>query len=204
MYEDNYRILIVDDTPAIHQDFRKILLKEENVASHNFDQLHALLFNQLVEKKANRLPLFEIDSAYQGQEAMTFVKHACASNKPYAVSFVDVIMPPGEDGIETIRHIWEADAEMQTIICTAYTMCSWDDIIRRLGESDRLFVLKKPFDSSEVIQLACLLTQKWNLNRKLQEIKDSSAKDSQVAIQHAKSKLTTIFEELKNSGHVRC
>src|SRR5687768_2693469 len=33
----------------------------------------------------------------------------------------------------------------------------------RLGSSDRLVILKKPFDTIEVLQLANALTEKWNL-----------------------------------------
>lgn len=184
--------------PAIHQDFRKILLKEKNSALEGLDELHALLFDQLAEE-ATVLPFFEINSAYQGQEALTFIKEACAVNKPYAVAFVDVIMPPGEDGIETIRHIWQEDPEIQTIICTAYTIYSWEDIVKRLGGgSDRLFILKKPFETTEIIELASLLTKKWNLNRQLQE---AYSQNSIIEVEEVQSELHAISEKLKKSGH---
>ncbi|MBP7934221.1 MAG: hypothetical protein KA354_06185 [Phycisphaerae bacterium] len=37
----------------------------------------------------------------------------------------------------------------------------------RLGPSDRLLILKKPFDTIEVRQLAEALTAKWALTRKV-------------------------------------
>jgi diguanylate cyclase (GGDEF)-like protein/PAS domain S-box-containing protein len=38
-------------------------------------------------------------------------------------------------------------------------------LLTRFGAVDRLLILKKPFDSSEVCQLACALTEKWHLAR---------------------------------------
>jgi signal transduction histidine kinase len=71
-------------------------------------------------------------------------------------------MPPGWDGIETLARVFEADARIQAVICTAYSDHSWDEILARLGRSDRLLILKKPFDNVEVQQLASALTEKWN------------------------------------------
>jgi len=79
-----------------------------------------------------------------------------------------VRMPPGWDGIETISRIWEADPDIQVVLCTAYSDYSWDEIAGRLGSTDRLVILKKPFDAVEVLQLASALTEKWAL---LQRVK---------------------------------
>jgi DNA-binding response OmpR family regulator len=51
------------------------------------------------------------------------------------------------------------------VICTAYADYSQEDLARRLGQSDKLLLLKKPFDSIEVTQLARTLTEKWYLAR---------------------------------------
>jgi diguanylate cyclase (GGDEF)-like protein len=72
-------------------------------------------------------------------------------------------MPPGWDGIETIERLWKADPLLQTVICSAYSDYSWDDIHARLGDSDRLLILKKPFDNAEISQLAAALTEKYRL-----------------------------------------
>jgi PAS domain S-box-containing protein len=70
-------------------------------------------------------------------------------------------MPPGWGGIETIRRLWSADPTLQVVICTAYSDTTWEETIRELGDSDSLLILKKPFDSSEALQLAHALTKKW-------------------------------------------
>ena len=108
---------------------------------------------------------FRIDSAYQGQEAFEMVKKAVAEGDPYALAFVDVRMPPGWDGIETLENIWHAAPELQAVICTAYSDYSWDEMTRRLGQTDNLLILKKPFETVEVLQMAHALSQKWVLGR---------------------------------------
>jgi len=91
------------------------------------------------------------------------VQRAKDEGRPYAMAFVDMRMPPGWDGIETTLRIWELDPRVQIVICTAYSDHSWESIARRLGHSDRLLILKKPFDNIEVLQVASALTEKWRL-----------------------------------------
>ena len=106
---------------------------------------------------------FELDSAYQGQEGLEMVKQALAVGRPYGVAFIDVRMPPGWDGIETTARLWEVCPELQVVICTAYSDYSWDDMTRKLGHNDGLLILKKPFDTVEVLQMAETLAKKWTL-----------------------------------------
>lgn len=161
----NRRVLVIDDNQAIHQDFRKILqAKSEN---EGFDQARAALFGDPTISEA--LERFDLDCADQGKSALMMVQMARSEGRPYAVSFVDMRMPPGWDGLETIEHLWEADTELQVVICTAYTDHSWEDIVRRLGHDDRLLILQKPFSSIEVSQAATALTRKWNLARQAKE-----------------------------------
>ncbi len=159
------RILIIDDNPTIHEDIQKILCPPK--VNSNFSDLEATLFGT-PENKEPRVQ-FEIDSAYQGQEGFALVEKALADGRPYSLAFVDVRMPPGWDGIETIRHIWDKYPELQVVICTAYSDHSWTDITRILGHSDSLVILKKPFDNMELLQLAHALTKKWELNRQAHE-----------------------------------
>ena len=74
------------------------------------------------------------------------VSQAVQAEAPYAMAFVDVRMPPGWDGVQTIKKMWEVDPDLQVEICTAFADYSWDEMIEELGESDRLLILKKPFD----------------------------------------------------------
>lgn len=162
---ENYRILIIDDMTSIHQDFKKILLPEQN-NTDQLDKMHAMIMGSTQKKKS--LPPFEIDFATQGVEGILLAKKAIEEKRPYAVAFVDVQMPPGQDGVETIDRLWRIDPDIQTVICTAYAKYTWEDLQTRFGDTDRLFLLKKPFDNLEVIQLACSLSKRWNINRTVQ------------------------------------
>ena len=157
----NHRILIVDDNTSIHADFRKILCAE-NSRKASVKKMGAVLFDK-AQPAAEQMG-FELDSAYQGQEALEMVKKALAENRPYAMAFVDVRMPPGWDGVETIARIWEVNPELQIVVCTAYSDYSWEEMRAKVGQPDSLLVLKKPFDNIEVQQLAHALTKKWRLN----------------------------------------
>ncbi len=70
-------------------------------------------------------------------------------------------MPPGWDGLETIERLWAIDADVQVVICSAHSDYDWNDFMGRLGVSDKLLVLKKPFEPIEVLQCASALTRKW-------------------------------------------
>jgi two-component system, cell cycle sensor histidine kinase and response regulator CckA len=157
----NHRILVIDDNATIHADFRKILCPK-SAGDKDLDLMEAELFNEK-QPGADSLK-FELDSAYQGQEGLEMVKKAMAENRPYAMAFVDVRMPPGWDGVETIARIWEIYPEIQIVVCTAYADYSWEELRAQVGQPDSLVVLKKPFDNVEVQQLAHALTKKWLLN----------------------------------------
>jgi signal transduction histidine kinase/AmiR/NasT family two-component response regulator len=165
------RLLVIDDNPAIHEDFRRILAVGSPTADA-LDSAEAALFGDTPAGGAQLT--FTIDSAFQGQEGLEKVRQALAAGQPYALAFVDVRMPPGWDGVETIRRLWEVDAALQVVICTAYSDHSWEDIIATVGHSDSLLILKKPFDNIEVLQLAHALTKKWALTQqarnRLQEL----------------------------------
>ncbi|MGJ7544347.1 EAL domain-containing protein [Variovorax sp. LT1R16] len=153
----NRRILLADDMPAIHEDFRKILLP---AAAANLDDLESALFG--IPAKKSEVD-FAMDSAHQGQEALEKVREALKADRPYAMAFIDMRMPPGWDGVETIERLWLEDPRLQIVICTAYADQSWVEVFERLDARDRLLVLKKPFDPIEVRQLASALTMKWQM-----------------------------------------
>ncbi|MFN0172244.1 MAG: response regulator [Bryobacteraceae bacterium] len=158
--EPKYRILVIDDNRAIHDDIRKILIGGDS--EHlDLEADEELLFDDAPVPVSR----FEIDSAYQGQEGLSLLEQATSEGRPYAMAFVDVRMPPGWDGVETIARLWQAYPGLQVVICTAYSDYSWTEIRRRLGHSDNLLILKKPFDNVEVIQLAYALTKKWFVSR---------------------------------------
>jgi CheY-like chemotaxis protein len=155
----NLRVLVIDDNTSIHENFRKIL--QAKAGEEGFDQARAALFGD--QPRSRELERFELDCVDQGQAALTLVQLARNEGRPYAVAFVDMRMPPGWDGLETIEHLWEADAELQVVICTAHSDHPWDEINERVGRTDKLVILHKPFNGIEVLQLATALCRKWDL-----------------------------------------
>lgn len=157
----NRRILVVDDNEAIHGDFAKILSADSN--SSGVDDEAAALFGDapILQEQT----VFDVTFASQGEEALGKVVEARKQGRPFAVAFVDMRMPPGWDGLTTITELWKADPEIQTVICTAYSDRSWEEIQATLSKRERWLVLKKPFDKIEVLQMAHALTEKWNLGR---------------------------------------
>ena len=159
----NRRILLIDDMPSIHEAFRGILAAAPT--SSELDAAEAALFGQAAPPSSPSCCDFELDTAYQGQEGVAMVEAAVQAGRPYAMAFVDMRMPPGWDGVETIERLWRIDPLVQIVICTAYSDYSWEELLARLDVLDRLLILKKPFDIIEVSQMVRALTTKWELTR---------------------------------------
>ncbi|MCC5021552.1 MAG: response regulator [Candidatus Synoicihabitans palmerolidicus] len=159
------RILVVDDMPSIHDDFRKILGRSSSPESRRLDKLEEAFFDDAPSEDASPYAndSFELVHALQGEEATSLVEQSLQSGHPFSVAFIDMRMPPGWDGVETIRRVWAHDPELQIVICTAFSDHNWFSITQELRRTDKLIVLKKPFENVEVLQLACALSEKWRL-----------------------------------------
>ena len=156
MSEPIFRLLVVDDNPRIHDDFRKIFRSTKD--TDGFDALKQELFGS--PARVCKGHSYELDYHLSGQVALDAVKCANEANRPYSVAFIDMRMP-GWDGIETTLRLWELDPDIQIVICTAYMDHSWESIVQQLGEERSFLILKKPFEVIEVKQLAQMLSSKW-------------------------------------------
>jgi len=156
-----HRLLMIDDNPRIHEDYRKILGGREH---GKVSSAEVALFG---EQPSSEGPSFDVDSAMQGRDGVERVRRALNEGRPYSVAFDDMRMPPGWDGLETIEHLWEIDPEVQVVVCSAYTDYDWLELLARLGHSDKLIVIKKPFEPIEILQSASALSRKWQNARAL-------------------------------------
>ncbi|MCS6288726.1 MAG: response regulator [Nitrospira sp.] len=184
----NRRIIVIDDNVSIHGDFCKILTPP--AAGADIGLLRSSLFGTSVS--TGQPERFEVDCAQQGRQGYDAILRARKEGHPYALAVVDMRMPPGWDGLETVEHIWDGDPEIQVVICTAYADHPWDEIAARLGKTDRLLILRKPFDPMEVEQLATSLTKKWDLARRVRlQVDDLSAlvEERTKALQEANARL---------------
>ena len=161
--EEHHRILVVDDNPSIQQDFQRILA-QSNEGREALDEMETLLFGGAPAARATP-SLFELDFASGGEEGVRRVRDAVLEGRPYALAFVDIRMPPGMDGVETTLRMWREAVDLQVVLCSAYSDYSWEELARRLETSERLLILRKPFDSIEVRQMAHALCEKWELLR---------------------------------------
>ena len=173
----NPRILLIDDTLSIHEDFRRILGTDPD--RPDFGPTDMALFD--IPPRA--VSEFELTSAHQGKEGLALVTASLDAGLPFAMAFVDMRMPPGWDGLETVERLWKVDPRLQVVICTAYSDHPWEEVLARLDVQDRLLIVKKPFDMIEVSQLARTLTAKWSLARQAEDQRERL----EVTVEHLRA-----------------
>ncbi len=175
------KIIIIDDNVNIHQDFIKILSSNK---SNQQSDLEKDLFGPSTTAQIS-LPEFEIHTAIQGLEGIEKISDAFSNGTPFSIAFVDVRMPPGLDGIETIKRIYPIDPNIQVVICSAFSDYTWEQTADNLGIRDNLLILKKPFDSIAVRQLVCSLAKKSSLLSELRSHKN----DLEITLKNKSEKL---------------
>ena len=179
----NNRILVVDDQEDIHDDLEDMLtFNSMKAAENNKAETDALVDLFLDEPKKSYLPDFEILHAMSGEQACEIVKASKESNRPIAVGFIDVRMPPGIDGIEAIRQIRQVDKNIELVIMTAYTDRPLPEIIQDMELLHKLLYIRKPFVQEEIQQLALSLVEKWNIDVEKREAEQELIKNKQQLI----------------------
>lgn len=164
-----FRVLIVDDNPAIHEDFSHSL-SDGRARSRALDELTLSVLgvppSSTPSVSAGLDPTFELDFAMQGKEALARVTAAHKAEAPYALVFMDIQMPPGWDGMESTERITAVDPDVHVVLCTAHTDYASQQRLAALPARARVLILKKPFDMLEVRQMASVLCEKWVLARR--------------------------------------
>ncbi len=191
-----YRVLIVDDNEGIHHDFRTLL--QPRRGPDELDELAAEIFGEgaVTDPPIVELPSYRCDSAFQGSSAVETVKDAVANGDAYALAFIDIRMPPGLDGVETILHLWEIDPNIQMVLCSAYSDYSWEQIVQKLGVSDKLLLLRKPFDANSVKQLTLATTSRWQRERAVRE----QLRELEQRLARCHTQLTALEDDIARSG----
>ncbi|HEX2954917.1 MAG TPA: diguanylate cyclase, partial [Bacillota bacterium] len=167
----------------------------ESLSNQSLSDLESLLFENNPSTQVTDIH-YEIDDAFQGDDAVQMVRNAEDEGRPYGLIFMDVRMPPGINGIEAIEKIWAMNPAIEVVICTAYSDYSWEEIIQRVGSSDRLLFLKKPFYSAEVKQIAQSLIIKRNLEEKVRGMVQSLEQQ----VEERTKQFEAVLEELKKSN----
>jgi two-component system sensor histidine kinase/response regulator len=156
------RVIIIDDMEGIHADITALFKSTKNSI---LDALRQDIFGPSSELSTSARDLnFEFHSAFQGEQGYELVKDSIEKGNPYSVAIVDMRMPPGWDGLQTIQKIREVDPNIEIIICSAYSDYSWREIAENLGVNSKHLFLSKPFEAIEMKQMVVNLAEKWNLN----------------------------------------
>ena len=198
---ERQRILLVDDNEAIHKDIESILINSLNEANNDLSEIENELFGDdenSLDNAEDRVT-YNIDHAYQGQEAIDMVQTAAQEDDPYALVFMDVRMPPGIDGVQTIQRIWDKYPHIEMVICTAYSDYTWDQILNSLGSTDKLLFMKKPFDATALKQTALTLTTKWQLKQESIKYTENLEKEVKERTQQL-NELVAELKKMKNKA----
>jgi diguanylate cyclase (GGDEF)-like protein len=166
------RVLVVDDEPEIRDAYKQILCDTEvNLEMTGFHELRSRLFrknpSEALRQASTRATSFEVVFCQQASEAVIEVKEALARNEPFAVAFIDMRMPPGQDGVWAATQIRELDPALEIVICTAYSDADPGEIGGYVPPEDKLSYLQKPFHPHEVRQMTIALGSKWRAERRI-------------------------------------
>ncbi|MDM8541112.1 response regulator [Desulfococcaceae bacterium HSG9] len=164
------RILAADDEESFLELYQAVLESDEDDEdlSSEMNQLSGNLFDREISDKSSRV--FDLTLCRQGQEAVKSVQEALDADRPYAVAFLDVRMPPGQDGIRTAEQIRALDPYIEFVIVTAYSDVHPMDISERIPPEDKLLYVQKPFHPQEIYQFASALSSKWMADRELRSL----------------------------------
>jgi diguanylate cyclase len=176
---DPIRVLVVDDEQAVLDAYRQVLGQASRGADQDaMDELRAKLFlasagAAVAAGSASRARQFEPVFCSSAEAAVEAVREACGAERPFAVAFLDMRMPPGPDGAWAAARIREIDPQLEIVICTAYSDVDPLEIGQRVPPEDKLFYLQKPFHPHEVRQMTLALGEKRaNEERRLTEVTD--------------------------------
>ena len=158
----NARVLVVDDQKDIHDDFEEMLRPRATATADD----PAAAFLSPAEQD-HHLPAFELLHAMGGEEACALLERETHRKRPITVAYVDIRMPPGIDGVATVRNIRRIDRAIEIVLMTAYTDTPLADIVEDMELLHKLLYIRKPFAREEIQQITLALVEKWNLEQEL-------------------------------------
>lgn len=163
------RILVVDDDPHL-----------------------LMLYQQTLSSETSK-DHFNLKLCNQSEEAVEVVRTAVEDNKPFAVVFLDVRMPPGPDGVWAAEQIRALDPYTEIVMVTGYADTKPEEIASRVPPTDKLLYLQKPFHNQEIQHFASALSAKWRSGMELRKIQT----DLEARVENRTSELVKLNEQLK-------
>ena len=187
--QESMRVLVADDEPRILDLFTEILAPTDDILGG----LDGLGGGGPVSEQT-----FELTLCRQGEEAVEAFRVAARENRPYAVAFIDVRMPPGRGGLAAAEEIRAIDPAVQIVVVTAFTDVDPLTIARRVPPIDKLLYIQKPFHPQEILQFATSLCAKWRAERDFKSLKgrlETLVYERTAALAAANRKLTREIDE---------
>jgi len=130
----------------------KVVEKEPAGEQHIFGKGRVLVMDdeELVREVAGemlKIMGYEVEFAPDGADAISLYRAATASSRPFDVVIMDLTVPGGMGGEETIQKIREVDPGVKAIVSSGY---SQDPIMANYRKYGFHEVIAKPFSSAEL------------------------------------------------------
>ncbi|MBW2370286.1 MAG: PAS domain S-box protein [Deltaproteobacteria bacterium] len=180
-----FRILVADDDQKYLDLYSQVLSPDSPFGQIDRGVGSQPPFGQDTDDASR--PIFEITRCNQGDDTVNSVKKSLVENRPYAVAFLDIRMPPGPDGIWAAKQIRALDPHIEIVIVTGYSDYPYQDI-RHIPPTRKLIYIQKPFHLNEIYHFVHTLSAKWQFEKK-----------SEAALQESDRKYRELVENLPQS-----
>jgi DNA-binding NarL/FixJ family response regulator len=144
---DSIRVILIDDDQGVLDLYKRVL----GAKSNNLDSAST----------------FELELCSRGDLAIEAVRHSVRSGLPFAVAFVDIVLPDGPDGYETAARMRDLDPALEIVFVTGYPNAEALENARGSHPKEKLFYIQKPFSVLELRQLVIALSAKWQAEKRL-------------------------------------
>ena len=166
------RILVIDDDPEFHEEIRAVLCRSELPPPHLRGFTNDLFGNDPAIEQIQVTTI--VDTALSGEDGAEKIRLSMERQQPYMMTFVEMRMQHGLDGLETLQQIWRLSPDMQVVLCTADPNFPWAGIQASLPQSKHALILKKPIDMVEVQQLVEAMANRWRRIQRRVDVHDKA------------------------------
>jgi len=99
---------------------------------------------------------YDVEVATEGQEALKQYRDARAMGQPFAAVILDLTIPGGMGGKDTMRQLRKIDPDVKAIVCSGY---SHDPVLANYQAHGFQAMVAKPFQVTELSDRLHLLLE---------------------------------------------